>query len=224
MRKPFVFINIAASVDGKISNEQRRQIRISSNEDLRRVDRLRAESDAIMVGIGTVLSDDPKLTVKSEELRLERIKRGLSENPIRVIVDSKCRIPLNAKVLNGEAKTIVAVSRQANKNKVKVLMERGVEVVEFGKKLVDLRELMNYLYNIGVRKVMVEGGATLNYSLLKEKLVDEIYVYYGNIIIGGQNSPTIVDGQSFNPPINLELISVERLGNGVLTKWIVKYL
>jgi len=224
MRKPFVFINIAASVDGKISNEQRRQIRISSNEDLRRVDRLRAESDAIMVGIGTVLSDDPKLTVKSEELRLERIKRGLSENPIRVIVDSKCRIPLNAKVLNGEAKTIVAVSRQANKNKVKVLMERGVEVVEFGEKLVDLRELMNYLYNIGVRKVMVEGGATLNYSLLKEKLVDEIYVYYGNIIIGGQNSPTIVDGQSFNPPINLELISVERLGNGVLTKWIVKYL
>ncbi|HIP25091.1 MAG TPA: 2,5-diamino-6-(ribosylamino)-4(3H)-pyrimidinone 5'-phosphate reductase [Archaeoglobus profundus] len=224
MRKPFVFINIAASVDGKISNEQRRQIRISSNEDLRRVDRLRAESDAIMVGIGTVLSDDPKLTVKSEELRLERIKRGLSENPIRVIVDSKCRIPLNAKVLNGEAKTIVAVSRQANKNKVKVLMERGVEVVKFGEKLVDLRELMNYLYNIGVRKVMVEGGATLNYSLLKEKLVDEIYVYYGNIIIGGQNSPTIVDGQSFNPPINLELISVERLGNGVLTKWIVKYL
>ncbi|HIP57812.1 MAG TPA: 2,5-diamino-6-(ribosylamino)-4(3H)-pyrimidinone 5'-phosphate reductase [Archaeoglobus profundus] len=224
MRKPFVFINIAASVDGKISNEQRRQIRISSNEDLRRVDRLRAESDAIMVGIGTVLSDDPKLTVKSEELRLERIKRCLSENPIRVIVDSKCRIPLNAKVLNDEAKTIVAVSRQANKNKVKVLMERGVEVVEFGEKLVDLRELMNYLYNIGVRKVMVEGGATLNYSLLKEKLVDEIYVYYGNIIIGGQNSPTIVDGQSFNPPINLELISVERLGNGVLTKWIVKYL
>ena len=224
MRKPFVFINIAASVDGKISNEQRRQIRISSNEDLKRVDKLRAESDAIMVGIGTVLSDDPRLTVKSEKLRLERVERGLSENPIRVIVDSKCRIPLSAKVLNDEAKTIIAVSRQADRNKVKVLMERGVEVVEFGEKLVDLRGLMNYLYNIGVRKVMVEGGATLNYSLLKEKLVDEIYVYYGSIIIGGQKSPTIVDGQSFDPPINLELISVERLGNGVLTKWKVKYL
>ena len=224
MRRPFVFINIAASVDGKISNEQRRQIRISSNEDLKRVDKLRAESDAIMVGIGTVLSDDPRLTVKSEKLRLERVERGLSENPIRVIVDSKCRVPLNAKVLNDEAKTIIAVSRQADRNKVKVLMERGVEVVEFGEKLVDLRGLMNYLYNIGVRKVMVEGGATLNYSLLKEKLVDEIYVYYGSIIIGGQKSPTIVDGQSFDPPINLELISVERLGNGVLTKWRVKYL
>ena len=223
MRRPFVFINIAASVDGKISNEQRRQIRISSNEDLKRVDRLRAESDAIMVGIGTVLSDDPRLTVKSEKLRLERVERGLSENPIRVIVDSKCRVPLSAKVLNDEAKTIIAVSRQADRNKVKVLMERGVEVVEFGEKLVDLRGLMNYLYNIGVRKVMVEGGATLNYSLLKEKLVDEIYVYYGSIIIGGQKSPTIVDGQSFDPPINLELISVERLGNGVLTKWRVKY-
>ncbi|HIP62984.1 MAG TPA: 2,5-diamino-6-(ribosylamino)-4(3H)-pyrimidinone 5'-phosphate reductase [Archaeoglobus profundus] len=224
MRKPFVFINIAASVDGKISNEQRRQIRISSNEDLKRVDKLRAESDAIMVGIGTVLSDDPRLTVKSEKLRLERIERGLSENPIRVIVDSKCRVPLNAKVLNDEAKTIVAVSKQADRNKVKILEDLGIEVVEFGEKLVDLRELMNYLYNIGVRKVMVEGGATLNYSLLKEKLVDEIYVYYGNVIIGGQNSPTIVDGQSFDPPINLELIGVERLGDGVLTKWKVKYL
>ena len=223
MRRPFIFINIAASVDGKISNEQRRQIRISSNEDLKRVDKLRAESDAIMVGIGTVLSDDPRLTVKSEKLRLERVERGLSENPIRVIVDSKCRIPLSAKVLNDEAKTIIAVSRQADRNKVKVLMERGVEVLEFGEKLVDLRGLMNYLYNIGVRKVMVEGGATLNYSLLKEKLVDEIYVYYGSIIIGGQKSPTIVDGSSFDPPINLELISVEKLGNGVLTKWKVKY-
>jgi len=224
MRRPFVFINIAASVDGKISNEQRRQIRISSNEDLKRVDKLRAESDAIMVGIGTVLSDDPRLTVKSEKLRLKRVERGLSENPIRVIVDSKCRVPLSAKVLNDEAKTIIAVSRQADRNKVKVLMERGVEVLEFGEKLVDLRGLMNYLYNIGVRKVMVEGGATLNYSLLKEKLVDEIYVYYGSIIIGGQKSPTIVDGSSFDPPINLELISVEKLGNGVLTKWKVKYL
>ena len=224
MRRPFVFINIAASVDGKISNEQRRQIRISSNEDLKRVDKLRAESDAIMVGIGTVLSDDPRLTVKSEKLRLERIERGLSENPIRVIVDSKCRVPLNAKVLNDEAKTIVAVSKQADRNKVKILEDLGIEVVEFGESLLDLRELMNYLYNIGVRKVMVEGGATLNYSLLKEKLVDEIYVYYGNVIIGGQNSPTIVDGQSFDPPINLELIGVERLGDGVLTKWKVKYL
>jgi 2,5-diamino-6-(ribosylamino)-4(3H)-pyrimidinone 5'-phosphate reductase len=84
---------------------------------------------------------------------------------------------------------------------------------------VDLKALMKYLYDKGIRVLMVEGGATLNWALLNEGLVDEIYVYYGSIIIGGANSPTIVDGRSFDPPIRLELIDVERIGEGVLTKW-----
>ena len=219
--KPFVFINIAASVDGKISDESRRQLKISCEEDFKRVDKLRAESDAIMVGIGTVLADDPRLTVKSEELRGWRTDQGKPENPIRVVVDSRCRIPLNAKVLNKEAKTIVAVSKLADRSRVEKLRHKA-EVVTFGESKVDLRALMRYLYKIGVRKVMVEGGATLNYGLLKEGLVDEIYVYYGSMIIGGAKAPTIVDGSSFNPPIELELISIEKLGRGVLTKWKVR--
>ena len=153
--KPFVFINVASSVDGKISDESRKQLRISCDEDLKRVDRLRAESDAIMVGIGTVLADNPRLTVKSEELRRWRIEQGKPENPIRIVVDSRCRIPLNAEVLNGEAKTIVAVSKLANRSKVEKL-RRKAEVVVFGENKVNLADLMRYLYEIGVRKVMVE--------------------------------------------------------------------
>ncbi len=220
--KPFVFINIAASADGKISNESRVQVRISCKEDLERVDELRAKSDAIMVGIGTVLSDDPKLTVKSSKLREERIKRGLSENPIRVIVDSKCRIPINAKVLSEESETIVAVSKLADPKRIEAV-KRKAKVVVFGENKVNLRELMEYLHNQGVKKVMVEGGATLNYGLLKEKLVDEIYIYYGNIIIGGSKAPTVVDGKSFDVPIKLQLISFEKIGTGILTKWKVIY-
>ncbi len=216
--KPFVFINVASSVDGKISDESRRQLRISCEEDFRRVDELRAESDAVMVGIGTVLADDPRLTVKSEELRRWRVKRGLPENPIRVVVDSRCRIPPNARVLGGEAETIVAVSRVADRNRIERLRERA-EVVVLGENRVDLVALMRYLHERGIRRVMVEGGATLNYGLLKEGLVDEIYVYYGNMIIGGAKAPTVVDGTSFDPPVELELISVERVGRGVLTKW-----
>ncbi len=220
--RPFVFINIASSVDGKISDERRRQLRISCDEDLRRVDRLRAESDAIMVGIGTVLADDPKLTVKSRELRMWRVKRGMPENPVRVVVDSRCRVPLYAKVLNDEAETIIAVSKLADSKKVDALRRRGIEIVVAGDSRVNLKALMEYLHDRGIRKVMVEGGGTLNYGLLREGLVDEIYVYYGNMIIGGSKSPTLVDGDSFDPPIRLELISVERLGGGVLTKWRVK--
>jgi 2,5-diamino-6-(ribosylamino)-4(3H)-pyrimidinone 5'-phosphate reductase len=216
--KPFVFINIASSVDGKISNDKRIQLRISCDEDFKRVDELRAKSDAIMVGIGTVLSDDPRLTVKSEKLRLERVKKGLPPNPIRVVVDSKCRIPLNAKVLDSSARTIVAVSKSADKSKVEKI-KKLADVVVLGEDKVDLKALMEYLYSIGVRRVMVEGGATLNYGLLKEGLVDEIYVYYGNMIIGGARAPTIVDGNSFDPPIRLELIEVKTLGSGILAKW-----
>lgn len=216
--KPFVFINIAASIDGKISDESRRQVRISCEEDMRRVDALRASSDAIMVGIGTVLSDDPRLTVKSEELRKKRIEKGVDANPIRVVVDSRCRIPPDAKVLNSEAKTIVAVSKAANPDKIDEIRKKA-DVVVLGDKKVDLRALMEYLHSIGVRKLMVEGGATLNYGLLKEELVDEIYVYYGSIVIGGANSPTIVDGISFSPPVRLELMEVSKLGRGILAKW-----
>ncbi len=216
--KPFVFINIAASIDGKISDESRRQIRISCEEDMRRVDELRASSDAIMVGIGTVLSDNPRLTVKSEELRKKRIEKGLDANPVRVVVDSRCRIPPDAKVLNSEAKTIVAVSKAASSDKIDEIRKKA-DVVILGDKKVDLRGLMHHLYNIGVRRLMVEGGATLNYGLLKEGLVDEIYVYYGSIVIGGANSPTIVDGSSFSPPLRLELLDISRLGRGILAKW-----
>ncbi len=217
--RPFTFINVASSVDGKISNEKRIQLRISCEEDLRRVDELRAKSDAIMVGIGTVLSDNPKLTVKSEELRKRRLAEGRDENPIRVVVDSKCRIPLDAKVLDKSAKTIVAVSNLADLEKVEALRKMGVDVFVAGNNKVDLKALVEYLYNLGVKILMVEGGATLNWAMLKEGLVDEIYIYYGNMIVGGKDSPTVVDGTSFDPPINLELIGVEKLGFGVLTRW-----
>ena len=216
--KPFVFINVASSVDGKISNDKRVQLRISCDEDLRRVDELRAKSDAIMVGIGTVLSDNPSLTVKSHELRIARLRAGKDPNPIRIVVDSRCRIPLNAKVLDGSARTIVAVSKSADSEKVEKL-KKICEVFVSGERKVNLKALMNHLYRIGIRTLMVEGGATLNWALLKEGLVDEIYVYYGNLIIGGANAPTVVDGESFKEPIRLKLVGFERVGDGILARW-----
>ncbi len=219
--KPFVFINVAASVDGKISNERRVQLRISSKEDMERVDRLRAESDAIMVGIGTVLADNPRLTVKSEKLRKKRILEGKPENPLRVVVDSRARIPEDALILNGEAETLLAVSKKAELDRLKKLQEKAMIFVS-GEDRVDLRELMEFLYHIGVRRLMVEGGGELIASLFREGLVDEIYVYYGNMIIAGKNSPTIADGKSLDEPAELELLEVKKLGSGILTRWRVK--
>ncbi len=217
--RPFVLINIASSLDGKISNENREQIKISSQEDFEVVDRLRAESDAIMVGIGTVLSDDPRLTVKNDLLKRKRLRKGKSVNPLRVVVDSKCRIPLNSKILNDEADTLIAVTEKADKKRVEEVKKRA-EVFVAGNEKVDLKMLLNYLYKKkGIEKLMVEGGGELNYSLIKEELVDEIRIFYSGMIIGGKNSPTPVDGFSFSIPLRAKLKSFEVLGNGIAVVW-----
>ncbi|MFA4850840.1 MAG: dihydrofolate reductase family protein, partial [Methanoregula sp.] len=113
--RPYVVVNVAMSADGKISTRERRQVKISGVQDFERVDRLKADSDAVMVGIGTVLADDPSLTVKSEERRTNRMHRGVDEHPVRIVVDSTARISLEASILHkGAGKRIVAVSCQAD--------------------------------------------------------------------------------------------------------------
>ncbi|MFO7966831.1 MAG: 2,5-diamino-6-(ribosylamino)-4(3H)-pyrimidinone 5'-phosphate reductase [Archaeoglobaceae archaeon] len=214
--RPYIFINIASSADGKISDQNRAQIKISCEEDAGRVDRLRASSDGIMVGIGTVLSDNPRLTVKSEKLREERVSQGRPPNPTRIIVDSKCRVPLDSQVLDYGNSTIVAVSERAEKKRIEEISHKA-DVVITGKERVDLSGLAARLFERGIGKLMVEGGGKLNHGLLSERLVDEVIIYYGNIIIG--DGPTPVDGKSFYTPLQLELKEMKRVGEGLVVKW-----
>lgn len=217
MDRPFVFINSAVSVDGKISSFLHRQVRISGKEDLTRVDLLRASSDAIMVGIGTVLADDPGLRVKSEQLRKERLERGTYENPLRVVADSLARTPPDAEVLGDGC--IIAVSRAAPPERVATLSDSS-KIFVSGVDRVDLVGLMSFLHGIGVKRLMVEGGSTLNWSMISAGLVDEIYVYIGNMLIGGEVAPSMLGGDGFSGNFpKLELISLERLGEGVLLRW-----
>ncbi len=217
MDRPNVIINSAMSADGKISSYERKQVRISGPEDMDRVKLLRAESDAVMVGVGTVLADDPGLRVKSQDLRRMRSDRGLPEDPIRVVVDSRARTPPTAEVL-GEG-CILAVSRAAPEERLASLEEK-CEIVAIGEEKVDLAELMNILKKRGVGRLMVEGGATLNWSLIETGLVDEISVYIGPMIIVGKGAPALVDGPGFSDSYpKLELLSFEVLDGGVLLQW-----
>ncbi|ATZ60656.1 MAG: 2,5-diamino-6-(ribosylamino)-4(3H)-pyrimidinone 5'-phosphate reductase [Methanosarcinales archaeon Met12] len=209
-KRPFVFINAAMSADGKISTYERRQIRISSDADMRRVDELRAGADAIMVGIGTVLADNPSLTMKSGE-----------KNPIRIVVDSMARTPVDAEIISRKGSpTIIAVSKSAPPKRVEALRGKA-EIITVGDRQVSLPELLSELKSRGINRLMVEGGATLNWGLISERLVDEIYVYIGNMIIGGKDAPTLVDGLGFTKPVKLDLLSIEKLDDGVLVKWCV---
>jgi 2,5-diamino-6-(ribosylamino)-4(3H)-pyrimidinone 5'-phosphate reductase len=221
MDKPFIFINSAMSADGKISTWQRKQVRISGTIDFDRVDQLRATSDAVMVGIGTVLADDPSLTVKSAQRKAERKAKGLDENPIRIVIDSQARTPLEADIFKkGEGKRIVVVSSSASSENVDALRKKAIVIIS-GDTRIDLPDVMQQLHRLGIKHLMVEGGATLNWAMLSSRLVDEIYTFVGNIIIGGQMAPTLVDGKGFTDTstLPLELISAEKIETGLLLKW-----
>jgi 2,5-diamino-6-(ribosylamino)-4(3H)-pyrimidinone 5'-phosphate reductase len=215
--RPFVFINSAMSADGKISSFLHSQVRISGHQDLARVDRLRASSDAVMVGIGTILADDPKLRIKSSELRSGRMQRGMSQDHLRIVADSLARTPLDAEVLGEEC--IIAVSKAAPAERLRQLSGKS-EIIVAGDQQVDLSKLMGILYGRGVKRLMVEGGAALNWGMIRAGLVDEICVYLGNMLIGGDQAPSLVGGAGFaNDFPKLELISFDRMDDGILLRW-----
>lgn len=223
MDRPFTFINSAMSADGKISTKERKQIRISGDVDFDRMDELRATSDAIVVGIGTVLADDPSLTVKSKSRRDTRKANGLDETPIRIIIDSKARTPLDADIfIKGDGRRIIAVSDSAPADKVELLKQKAL-VIKTGYEQVNLCALMEELSFMGIKRLMLEGGATLNWAMLSNGLVDEIYSFVGNLVIGGTVAPTLVDGPGFSEQdiLKLNLMGMENMDDGVLLKWAV---
>jgi 2,5-diamino-6-(ribosylamino)-4(3H)-pyrimidinone 5'-phosphate reductase len=222
--RPCVVVNVAMSADGKLSTRERRQVKISGEQDFARVDRLKAGCDAIMVGIGTVLADNPSLTVKSEECRDQRRDRRADIHPVRIVVDSAARIPIDAKVLHKEeGKRIVAVTEDADPARVAALKPYAT-VIAAGTGKVDLPRLFDMLGDMGIQRLMVEGGGTLIEGLVRADLVDEIYTYVGNIIIGGKDAPTLADGEGFVKESDfrhLTLIEARKMETGVLLHWLV---
>lgn len=214
--KPFVHLNSAMTVDGKIATSDS-SMKISGKKDLIRVHELRKKYDAIMVGINTVIIDDPQLTI-------HKIDAEKEENPVRIVVDSKARTPLDALVLNDDAKTILLVSNNASKDNVEKLSEK-CDIIICGKDKVNLNEALNKLYDVGITSILLEGGSTLNFSMFKEELVDEVSICIGSKILGGSKSKTFVDGEGFDKEecVNLELKDMERIDDDVVLSYKVKY-
>jgi len=220
--RPYVTVNIAMSADGKLSTKERRQVKISGNADFLRVDQLKAGCDAIMVGIGTVIADDPSLTVKSEELKEARVSRGLDENPVRVVADSRGRTPVNASVLcRGPGKRVIGCAEGIDPGALRALTSHATVIIT-GKQEVDLKGLLSRLYEMGVRTLMVEGGGTLLWSMFELGLVDEMFQYIGNMVIGGRDSPTPADGEGYcitDQFAKMDLLECIRIDEGVLLHW-----
>lgn len=184
--KPFVAVKWAMTLDGKIASKTYDSKWISSEQSREYVHELRNKFTGIMVGINTVLKDNPMLTC--------RIENGV--NPIRVIVDSKLRIPLDSNITNTkDCKTIVATI-SSNKNKIFKLEKLGVKVLitKNNKGRVDLKDLMEKLYAYGIDSILIEGGGELIYSALEDKVVNKVYAFIAPKILGGKEAITAVGG------------------------------
>ena len=207
---PEIILNCAASADGKIALPDRKKVILSNKEDFERVHRLRTECDAILVGIGTVIEDNPKLTARNSK----------GKNPTRIILDTNFRIPKDANVFDGESKTIVAVGENTS-----VKEDKNIEIIKCGFKEVDLLKLLPELKSRGIDKILVEGGETVMWSFLEKKLFDKLYIFISNIVIGGTETPTIAGGYGSKDVTNilkLEVKNAEIMGNGVLIEYAPK--
>lgn len=227
MKRPFVFINVAMTLDGKIDTFARKGSAISSPRDKARVNQLRAEADAVMVGGRTLLDEDPKLTVKSEALRAERIARGLPANPLKVGVVSEANIESRSEFLHeGGSRVVLFTTSRTAKDQLDLLRSQGADVFVHAGERVDLPQAMNTLAELGVKRLMVEGGAILNFELLRLGLVDEVYAFVAPMIFGGQSAPTLASGAGLErsaDAISLNLLNAETWEDGgILLTYSVK--
>ena len=211
MNRPTIIINCAMSVDGKIALPSGEQMRISSNEDMERVHHLRNSCDGVLVGVGAVLSDDPKLTVK--EKYVDKVKQ-----PTRIVLDTFCKTPIDALVVNDKAHTIICYHR----NDEKKTYGKSVELIKCGLSspgYLDLSDVLKKLYEKGLRTILVEGGGTTMWSFLRYGFVDDLYVYMRSIIIGGKQTPTMAEGEGISDPsqaIALNLVDYMNFNEGLL--------
>ncbi|WP_435194539.1 2,5-diamino-6-(ribosylamino)-4(3H)-pyrimidinone 5'-phosphate reductase [Natronomonas sp. EA1] len=220
----YVHVNAAMSADGKLSTRRREQVTISGDEDFRRVDHIRGRSDGIMVGVGTVLADDPSLRRHDESAREDARRNHAVRDgpPARVVVDSRARTPVDAEILQGEADTFVLVSEAAVAEDVDALRDAGAAVVVAGTDRVALPKALAALERGGIEYLMVEGGGELIFSLFEAGLVDRCTVYVGALILGGRDAPTLADGKGFVDEFpELTLDDVTRVDDGVVLTWSV---
>jgi 2,5-diamino-6-(ribosylamino)-4(3H)-pyrimidinone 5'-phosphate reductase len=202
------------TVDGKIATTSGESA-ISSRDDLIRVHKLRASADGIIVGISTVLADNPRLTVR---LAGKRVKR---KDPARIVIDSTGKIPLDSRILltASRIKTIVAVTKLAHIDTLRKIKKTGAIVIVSGRQTVNLKKVFSIIKQMGIRKILVEGGGEINWSLLRLGIVNELIVTIAPKIVGGRQATTLVEGQGYrriSQGIKLHLKQAQIQNNGEL--------
>ena len=210
-KTPFVILKVAMSMDGKIATSTGDSKYITSKEARRVAHEIRNEVYSFIVGINTVLRDDPKLDARLVD----------GKNPIKVIVDSSLKIPDTSKVLKDPSKVIIATTTSAPKQKIAKFHRKGINVIAVKRKdnMVDLKELMRELGKNQIASIMIEGGSHLNASAIKEKIVDKVLVFTAPKIIGnGLGAISNLGVKKVDKAIKLKNITMRKVGKDLLVE------
>ncbi|MCD6548036.1 MAG: 2,5-diamino-6-(ribosylamino)-4(3H)-pyrimidinone 5'-phosphate reductase [Thermodesulfobacterium sp.] len=219
MNRPYIIVVSEVTIDGKLTlyrgASSKELMSIMTKEVYKYLHSIRAQVDAIMVGCETVRTDDPSLTVRYVE----------GKNPIRVIPCSTANVPLNASIFSKDASTIIVTTKRAPQERVKKIKKLGAEVIYAGEDLVNFDILLPLLYEKGIKKLMVEGGASINWELARNGYIDEIRIIHLPVIVGGENVPTLVGGEGFKSlkkVLKLEIINHFTIDKFLITEWKVQ--
>ena len=217
MEKPEVIINVASSLNGIIGSEEG-ALSLSTKEDWVRVHELRNSVEAILIGINTVINDDPLLTVRYTKLK--------SPHPFRVVLDSKCRIHLGSKIIQDQTRfpTIIFTSHQSSEEKRSKLQSLGVKVELIEErnenKFLDMRTVLKVLNTkYFVSSVLVEGGSTIITQLLKNKLVDVLHIFYRFVFVGNKGGINLYNDQlvqDIQDALMFKAVEITKLDEGIL--------
>ena len=214
MKRPYIHVNCASTLDGRISRPDGSRLRISGIEDIKRVQRLRQELGSILVGAGTVIADDPKLTVKRSVVTDPR--------PLnKVVIDGKGSIPPSSRFMRTPGRSVIACTPFHDPGNLeemeRTIIEENLDVeilmIDGIEGRIDISNLLPVLHNLGMDSILVEGGSSIIRQFVENGLFDRLTIYYGPMIIGG-DGPSIVD--ILQEPLRLRIESCEKLGEGLL--------
>ncbi|RIW35115.1 bifunctional diaminohydroxyphosphoribosylaminopyrimidine deaminase/5-amino-6-(5-phosphoribosylamino)uracil reductase RibD [Bacillus salacetis] len=207
---PYVTLKAAVTLDGKTAAYTGDSKWITSEESRMDVHKYRHAHDAILVGVNTVLTDNPLLTT--------RLPRG-GKNPIRVVLDTNLRIPLDSSILNTkDAETVIFCGSEAKDKSKALLLEKGVKVEQLPSPVLQIQPVLQRLGEMNVTSLFVEGGSAVHFSFLKEKAFQKVVTYIAPKLVGGSQAFSSFGGQGFPSiaeGVELQFTSIEKIGNDI---------
>jgi len=217
--RPYVLLSVAVSIDGYTDDTSPKRLLLSNEEDFDRVDQVRSEMDAILIGAGTVRTDNPRLIVKSAERRAARIRRGESEHPLKVTISASGKLDSSLEFWHIGGEKIVYTT-DVGAERLRAELTGLADVVSLGTE-VDFGMLLDDLARRGVKKLMVEGGGSIHTAFLSAGLVDEIHLAVAPVVVGDSGAPRFLNPGSYlgGPRRRMQLVEAKPIGDVVLLRY-----